>query len=304
MKKNQQCAIILDLCPDIVSNPVTRLIREIRCVLESGSEVHKIGLEWHSMVGERRFVFKKNPSAEYLQELIDLPKDLDRHIEAVNHLRRNISKVSGNFNPYRQLAVVKPDPPCKACGKNDYIDCGTHFTCKSCAVTRTKYERGLDFRNIKERTQAEGSNSSNWHTLDPLLSDASNRQTVIGVAPGVAKGAKPGDKPVSVRNMNAWNKRLYNNKSEIDNQIVKAKICIEDLCDDLGLHAAVASKAHLTFCKFIRHMRKMPRENEVIAACMFEALPPEPKIYRKRKKRYLTPYNDTKKKRLRFTKFH
>ncbi len=233
---------------------------------------------------------------------------MKRHLAAINDLRMKIKAISRGFNPFRQLTVTKPDPicqnkSCKGSGKATvWINYNTHFVCDACSCVRTKYEQGLDQRNIKEREQLQGdANSSNYHTLDPLLSDSVNRQTVIGIAPGAMD--KKG-KRMSSRNINAWNRRMYKKDiDEIERQIIRAKELIENIGDDLFLNSSVKRKAYVTFCSFIRCKGDLPRENEVIAACLIESLPPIPKIYPKKKKRPSTPYNDSKQKRLKFMTF-
>ena len=289
--------IVLELCPDIVPIRKYKDLANLKYVLENESVIRKVGHEWHTRTGEKRFVFQEKPTEEYLQRLQNSSHDLRRHFAAVNDLLQRVLAVTRNAQPFRDVTVIRPDPPCKNCGKTEYINCTTHYTCKNCAVTRVKLETGLDYRNIKQRSAEQGDrNSCNWHVLDPTLSDAFNRQTVVGVAPG--------DNPVSIRNLGAIQKRANNKTAEQnDQQIIKAKLIIEDICEDLFLNASVQRKAYLLFCSFVRSQSSLPREKEIIAACLFHALPPKPKVYQKKKKRKLSPFNDTKKKRLRFMKF-
>jgi len=299
--------IVLSLCPEIVDTPVSKVVTELQLVLGNKCTIRKIGHEWHASGEDLRCVFSEEPTREYLRRVMNQPHDLRRHFAAVNNLVKTVVEVSRNCNPNRQVALTRREVKCKYCGGTEWKETPEHFVCANghCATVRTKYEQGLDYRNIKERSQAQGdSNSSNYHTIDPLMSDAANRQTVVSVAPGVAAGAKPGDGPISVRNLNSWNKRMHKKDiPEIDRQKVRAKVVIEDLCDDLALHPLVKRKAFDMFCKFVHANASLPRENDIIAACLFYALPPKPKIYPKKKKRALTPYNDTRKKRLKFMTF-
>ena len=303
-KKERQRRIVLRLCPDIVEMSGSKVEADLQYVLSVKCTFKYMGEKWHARVGKSHFVFSEEPTREYLKRVMEEPKDLTRHIAKVNELRENILDVSCNCNPFRQVAVPRPDPICrnKRCKATEWIETAVEFVCAKCGTVRTKYEQGLDFRNLKQRSQEQGdANSSNHHTIDPLFSDAVNRQTVVRVAAGVAAGAKPGDKPISVRNMQAVNKRMHHEEiGEIENQITRAKLTIEGVCDYLTLHPSTEKKAFFLFCAFIRANGSLPRENEVIAACLFDALPDDPKIYPKRKRRYLTPYNDTKKKRLKF----
>ena len=299
--------IVLELCPDIVDTRVSKLVLDLEWVLGNKCIVRKIGHEWHVSGEGLRFVFSEKPTREYLNRVKGQENDFKRHFAAVNNLVTTVIEVSRNYNPFRQIGVAKADPKCKYCGGTEWKEISIQFVCANghCASVRCKYEQGLDQRNIRERTQSQGDpNSSNYHQLDPLMSDASNRQTVIGVAPGVAAGAKAGAKAMSVRNLNAWNKRMHKEIiDEIDRQKIRAKNVIEDICDDLALHPSIKRKAFVMFCKFIHANGSLPREKEIIAACLFYALPPNPKIYPKKKKRPLTPYNDTRHKRLKFMTF-
>ena len=298
--------IVLELCPDIVEEAECKVIADLRYVLTNKAVSKKVANRWHARVGKSRFIFEQEPTREYMRMLMNKPRDLSRHVAAVNDLRKKILYATRGVRLSNQFLIAKTEPACENCGSKDYAKYDTHYSCKRCGVTRTKYEQGLDYRNIKERSQSTGDmNTSNYHTLDPMVSNAMNRQTVIGVAPGVAAGAKPGAKPVSVRNLNAWNKRLWRDTkssdhiTEKDDQYIRAKVIIEDLCEDLFLGSAIPKKALGMFARFLYSREKLPRENETIAACLFEALPPKPKIYKKKKKRDTGPYNDTRQKRLR-----
>ena len=85
-----------------------------------------------------------------------------------------------------------------------------------------------------------------------------------------------------------------------DVQIFGVRQKMEDVCAELMLGNSVVNEAHVMFCKFRRVMETLPREEDMIAACLFHALPEEEVRvkYVPRKKRKLTPWNDSKKKRL------
>jgi len=298
--------IVLELCPDIVEEAECKVIADLRYVLTNKAVSKKVANMWHARVGKSRFIFEQEPTREYMRMLMNKPRDLSRHVAAVNDLRKKILYATRGVRLSNQFLIAKTELACENCGSKDYAKYDTHYSCKRCGVTRTKYEQGLDYRNIKERSQSTGDmNTSNYHTLDPMVSNAMNRQTVIGVAPGDRAGAKKGAKPISVRNLNAWNKRLWRDTkssdhiTEKDGQYIRAKVIIEDLCEDLFLGSAIPKKALGMFARFLYSREKLPRENETIAACLFESLPPKPKIYPKRKKRDTGPYNDTRQKRLR-----
>jgi len=300
-------AVIRKLCPDIVPHPKSKEISNLEYVLANKSVIKQVGHEWHARVQNFRFVFEKKPCSEYLSELVNSPVDFTRHIAAVDDLRKKIVNSSRFCNPHRTIKVNDSDPPCKGCGGTKYLDCRTHYTCANgrCAVVRRKIEQGLDYRNIKERSNSVGDpNSSNWHTLNSLVSDASDRQTIISTCP-----AKDGEKGMSSRNLNSWQKRMWRNDkmpthvTATDDQIIRALGVIEDICEDLYLGKIVVQKSHELFCRFVRSRKDLPREQEIIAACLFQALPRNVKVYPKKRKRYLTPYNDTKKKPLKFMSF-
>ena len=194
------------------------------------------------------------------------PRDLSRHVAAVDDLRKKILYASRGVQLVNQFVIPEKKMVCENCKGKDFAEYAGHYSCKNCGVTRQKYAQGLDYRNIKERSQSTGDlNTSNFHTLNPMVSNALNRQTVVGVAPGVAAGAKPGDKPISVRNLNAWNKRLWRNAknedhiTEKDDQYVRAKTIIEDLCEDLFLGSAIPKRALGMFARFL-YSREKPRE--------------------------------------------
>lgn len=298
--------IVLRVCPDIVEEAESNIIADLQYVLANKAVIKKVANKWHVRVGKSRFVFDNEPTQEYLRMLIDKPRDLSRHVAAVNDLRKKILYATRGVQLTNQFLIPETEMICGDCKGKDFAEYAGHYSCKHCGVTRQKYAQGLDYRNIKERSQSTGDmNTSNYHTLDPMVSNAMNRQTVVGVAPGVAAGAKPGAKPISVRNLNAWNKRLWRDQksddhiTEKDDQYIRAKRTIEDLCEDLFLGTAIPKKALAIFARFLYSREKLPRENETIAACLFEALPPKPDIYPKRKKRDTGPYNDTRQKRLR-----
>lgn len=298
--EEKKIKIIRDLCLDIVDP--SGLVANVKYVLDNKLTIRKVGPMWIAGSGKKRKRFKVKPTQEYLASLMKQPQDLSRHLEAVDNLKAKIVNAMRGFTPYRQVAAAKKLPACKRCGGTDYKDCRDHLTCANprCAVVRRKVEAGLDYRNIKEHNQEHGDkNSSNYHTIDPLLSDAANRHTVVRVAPG--------DDPVNIRKLTAANKRLHKDEvSKADEQKIRAKEAIEHHCADLN--PSIAKKALVTFCQFRESQDKLPRENHVIAACLFYALP-TPKIYPQdttdasgKRKRYSSPgpYNDTKQKRLKY----
>ena len=355
--------IVSELCPDIVQTKHMKILARLECVLEDESNVQvtkvrgrfRCDFKDESM---KRMCFDEEPTQEYYDRLLAEPMDWSRHIGAVEALRKQIEGVSFYCNPYRRLSVSEEDPPCKGCGGRDYIDCQTHYTCKACAVVRVKMEPGLDYRNIKSRTEETGDkNSCNYHAMDPLMSDNFNHQTTVNfnkckgtvvadsystkgqfVNPHLSSNTslksslkkkatkKKSRKKASVEALDMrYNKQEAKKQVKVsmisqlrdaserlhkkqdtdaqDTHIFTAKMKMEDMCDTLGLHKNVSIKAHVLFCKFVRSMDKLPRMNDAIAACLFHALPPKPKVYPKVKKRKTGPYNDSKQRKLKYTKF-
>ena len=99
--------------------------------------------------------------------------------------------------------------------------------------------------------------------------------------------------------------KLFKNTYREDLQIFGARQKMEDVCAELMLGNSVVNQAHVMFCKFRRVMQTLPREEDMIAACLFHSLPKEEvKVeYKPRPKRKLTPWNDSKKKRLKMMDF-
>lgn len=299
--------IILYLCPDIVVAPATNIVSELKYVLESKSIIRKIGSKWHARVGNVPFVFDEKPTEEYYNKLIRSPHDLSRHMAAVEDLHQRILRQSRGCSAFRQISVVYEDPPCKICKKTDYFDDGTHYTCKNCLHYRQKYERGLDMRNIKARAQEQGdANSCNFHVLDPLLSDNANRQTIVGIASGGESSfEEKRDMMRKSSKLSTVNKRMYKDITEIDQQIIRARGTIDDVIGKIRPHKAVATKAHNLFSKFVKSKGELPRENEIIAACLFDALsemPEKPRVYPNPRKRKFV-YNDWKQHRPKLMSF-
>ena len=284
--------IVKHLCPDIVLTPDQKLISDLQTVLTNSCRIIKVGHEWQSRFGKLCFVFKVKPSRDYLETLQRKPRNYTRHIAKVEDLQRRIFSISKDTNPYRPATPRPSAPTCNNCGGDEWHDDEKELTCKKCLGTRSKIERGLDFRAIKDREV--DLNSSNGQTQDLLFSDDYNRQTEVRIAAG--------EKPVDASGLVAASLRM-NKPSRKDMQIKKAKKTIEDTCDYLQFHPSVSRRAIIHFCKFVRSRDTLPQVNGVIAACLFEALPPPPQEFDKKKKRRKVPFNDTRKKRLKMTKF-
>ena len=288
-----KCKIVKHLCPDFVPMADQKLISDLQTVLTNSCRIVKVGHEWQARHGKLSFVFQVKPSRDYLEMLQRKPRSYDRHIAKVEDLRRRVFAVSKDTNPYRPATPRPSAPACKNCGGHEWHDENTHFTCKGCCGTRVKIERGLADRAIKEREV--DLNSSNGQTQDLLFSEAFNRQTEVRVAAG--------EKPVDASGLVAASLRM-NKSSRKDTQIQKAKKTIEHTCEYLQLHQQVSKTAIIHFCKFVRSRDKLPQVNGVIAACLFEALPkPRRQEFDKKKKRKNVPFNDSRKKRLKMTKF-
>ena len=91
--------------------------------------------------------------------------------------------------------------------------------------------------------------------------------------------------------------KLFKDTYREDIQILEVRRKMEDICAELMLGDGIVNEAHVMFCKFRRVMKTLPREGDMIAACLFHSLPKEEVkiVYKPRQKRKLTPWNDSKK---------
>lgn len=305
--------IVLDLCGDIMKREKEMRIEELSEFLNSPSaEVHKINGYYICNFGKKQARFEEEPTTDLLKKYIEMPVDVTRQIATVEDLQQEIVQNSESTNPFRLMkncriktrVVEQPDidkygnkykqqphvrhevdnhdhPACKRCGKHDYLDCNTHFTCKFCATVRTKIHSGVAYREMRDRETDMNGRSME---LNGLYSSSFNTKTKV-VLPKKTK---------------EWEKLQLNNDrlsgSPQDTQIFAAKEAMYDVCGPLLLGESVVTKAHVLYCKHRKKEGVLRNEGAVIAACLFYALPKYVKY--KKIKRTLTPWNDTKKRKL------
>ena len=275
--------VVRELCPDIVESEKKMRIVELSAFLASQeAEVRRHNNKYICMFNDMQVSFDEEPTAELLERYMREPEDYSRQVAAVEDLLREITTKSEKTNPYRNIRTYKEHPPCVNCKGTDYIDCTIHWTCRKCAVTRKKIHQGVAYREMRDRQEDLNGRSMEINTL---YSDSFNRRTDIFLP----KKTKEWER------LQTNNERM--NGSKRDTQIWTARERIEEVCNPLQLRDGVVRKAHILFCRHRKTMNVLRSENAVLAACIFYALPKEVKVYRK-KKRTLTPWVDSKKRRL------
>ncbi len=243
--------VVMELCPAAFMTRRMKTLQALRYVLENRdnvtvTKVHEGYLCSYKNDARPPVVFEKQPTVEYHRELFDAPRDWSNHVAVVEDALRRMLHTCRGTNPYRHVGVSYVFK-CKCCGHDDYIDCGTHYTCTKCAVVSTKVHQGLAYREMRER---ENLNTSG-QTHDSLFSDKYNRQTFI----------------------EDW--KLQNSHASTDLQDSHkhaAKVVFEDLCSSLRLSPGVARKALVLFCTILPHLPRVRNIGVTYAACMFHAL--------------------------------
>ena len=281
--KNIKQYVVRELCPDIVDSEKKMRIADLSAFLNAQeAEVRRHNNKYICIFNRTQVSFDEEPSAQLLEKYMQEPEDFSRQVAAVEDLVREVTAKSEKTNPYRNIRMYQEHPPCKNCKCTEYIDCTTRWTCKKCAVVRKKIHEGVAYREMRDREVDMNGRSMEINTL---YSDSFNRQTDVILS----KKTKEWEK------LQTRNERM--NGSKLDTQLFAAREKIEDVCAPLQLRDGVVRKAHLLFCKHRRTVEVLRNENAVIAACIFHSLPEEAKVYR-RKKRPLTPWVDSKKRRL------
>ncbi len=311
--------IVSTLCPNIVESEKKMRIDELSAFLEADeTEVRKHNNKFICMFNDTQVCFDEEPTVQLLEKYKVMPDDFSRQIEAVEDLVKEITFKSEATNPFRNTACCrttttvteKPDkyingirvkqpqsvsvsldhhehPPCVNCRGRDYINCTTHWTCRRCAVVRKKIHEGVAYREMRDREVDMNGRSMEINTL---YSDSFNRQTDI-ILP---------KKTREWERLQRTNDRL--NGSKKDSQIYGARVIIEDICSPLQLGESVIRKAHILFCKHRKTVSVLRSEMACLAACLFYSLPKKVKVYRKKKK-ILTPWVDSKKRKLKVIDF-
>lgn len=238
-------AIVMELCPAAYVTRRMKTLQALRYVLESRdivsvTQVPEGYLCTYEDGARPPVVFEKEPTAEYHRELFDAPRDWSNHVAVVEDALRRMLHACKGTNPHRTIASSPPFK-CKCCGHDNYIDCGTHYTCTKCAVVSTKVHQGLAYREMRDRASLNTSGPVN----DPLFSYEYNHETVY-------------DK--------------HTKRGSHDSQKHAAKLVFEDLCSSLRLHPGVARKALVMFCSVLPNVSRLRNLGVTYAACMFHAL--------------------------------
>ena len=238
-------AIVMELCPAAFVTRRMKTLQALRYVLESRdivsvTKVPEGYLCTYKDDARPPVVFEKEPTVEYHKELYDAPRDWSNHVAVVEDALRRMLHACEGTNPHRRIASSPPFK-CKCCGHDNYIDCGTHYTCTKCAVVSTKVHQGLAYREMRDRASLNTSGP----VYDSLFSDEYNHETVYD------KHIKRGSR---------------------DSQKHAAKLVFEDLCSSLRLHPGVARKALVMFCSVLRNISRLRNLGVTYAACMFHAL--------------------------------
>ena len=242
-------AIVMELCPAAFVTRRMKTLQSLRYVLESRDNVSVTNVPegylcTYNDDARPPVVFEKEPTVEYHHELYDAPRDWSNHVAVVEDALRRMKHACKGTNPHGQMSVSRPFK-CKCCGHDDYIDCGTHYTCTKCAVVSTKVHQGLAYREMRERASL----NTSGQVYDSLFSDEYNRETFISC-----------DKL----------QRLH--ASNPDKHKHAAKVVFEDLCSSLRLSPGVARKALVLFCTILPNVSRVSNIGVTYAACMFHGL--------------------------------
>lgn len=319
-KINIKEKIVQDLCPNIVDSEKFMRIADLSSFLEAkNAQVRKHNNKYICIFGTAQVSFDEEPTAELLERYKQEPEDYSRQIAAVEDLMKEITTKSEKTNPFRIVRTCRtiskttptPDlyvngryvkqvpkisvvhdyhehPPCKNCKGRDYIDCTTHWTCRKCAVVRDKIHEGVAYREMRDR---EVDMNGRGMEINTLYSEGFHRQTDVLLTKKTREWEK-------LQTMNA---RM--NSSRRDTQMFAAREKIADVCDRWHLSDGIAKKAHILFCKHRKTVSVLRSENAVLAACIFYCLPKEVPVYKKKKKRPLSPWKETKRKKLKVMNF-
>lgn len=313
--------LVQELCPCIVNTPATELIRSLGRALDSDTRVTQCGDEYLCTFEDDKGIVSltldEPPTEDYYQRLLHAPLDWNPHVVAIWDMVRRIQAVTQNTNPHRMVAgntrtkaknvyqnghveVVQETtygaPPCKCCGKQEYHDCNTHFTCKSCAVTRPKVHQGLAYREIEDRNVDMNHQGRENNTL---YSAGFSSLTQVRIAPGVSKYTKTGDYEALQRGVDA----LHYNREDV--QRLQVSIQMEEVCQRLQLSDGIARRAHLIFCKYRKAVTTLRRLNVVVCACLYMSIDkPFVPLYKKNKpKPRHVPHLNMRQKRLKRMSF-
>ena len=238
--------IVMELCPAAYVTRRMKTLQALRYVLESRDIVSVTKVpEGYLCTYENDIrppvVFEKEPTVAYHRELFDAPRDWSNHVAVVEDALRRMLHACKGTNPYHRIAVNRPFK-CKCCGHDDYIDCGTHYTCTKCAVVSTKVHQGLAYREMRDRASL----NTSGQVQDTLFSHEYNHETISD------------DK--------------HTKRDSSDSHKHAAKVVFEDLCSSLRLSPGVARKALVLFCTVLPNVSRLRNLGVTYAACMFHAI--------------------------------
>lgn len=244
-------AIVMDLCPAAFVTRRMKTLQALRYVLESRdtvtvTKVPEGYLCTYKDNSRAPVVFEKEPTEEYHRALFAAPRDWGNHVAVVEDALRRMLHACKGTNPHRQQAA-SPAFKCKCCGHDNYIDCGTHYTCTKCAVVSTKVHQGLAYREMRDRASL----NTSGQVHDSLFSPEYNHQTFISC-----------DK---LQQSNTY-------KGTQDSHKHAAKVVFEDLCNSLRLNPGIARKALVLFCTIMPNISRVRNIGVTYAACMFYAI--------------------------------
>lgn len=251
-------AIVMELCPAAYVTRRMKTLQALRYVLESRdivtvTQVPEGYLCTYEDNARAPVVFEKEPTVEYHRELFDAPRDWSNHVAVVEDALRRMLHACKGTNPHRTMSSSPPFK-CKCCGHDDYIDCGTHYTCTKCAVVSTKVHQGLAYREMRDRASL----NTSGQVYDSLFSDQYNHETFISDS--------------SDNSSDSSDKLQRLHASSQDKQQHDAKLVFEDLCSSLRLSPGVARKALVLFCSVLQNISRIRNIGVTYAACMFHAL--------------------------------
>ena len=260
----------------------SKYLSALKYVVKKKIPCIQFGREWKVILkGKKggRIVkrFKEKPTEDYLRRMQEESKaeQMQKCLERLREHAANI-KAGAPRQPAR-LAIMKQEPKCKYCGNEKWIKKIDCYTCANtkCARTRTIVHQGEEMRNIMSRN-LEGDDPSQHNGFVRNVDVTENNSTVVRCAPATARSKKKKKTPVGprvIQQLEATNRRV-NPPVKTDTQIVNATKKMQEACCKMELNPVIAKKALMMFKAFVKNNEKLPREEETIAACLFNCLPP------------------------------
>lgn len=232
---------VSELCPHVVSTVGSERLLAVRVALDCG--------ETHCVFGGEVF----EVTEEYYRTLCN-SFDFGPHVAWLEcRLSRMLELVTDVVPSAPKEIVVK----CKACGCSEFLDCRTHFTCKRCAVVRTKVHQGLAYREMRGRSDLNG--VSRVH--NGCYSSSFNQLCELR---GVPESIKLANERIQYSDSAA-------RRSDAELYSVQQKM--EDVCSRWSLPRSVAVRAHALFCRVREYMDRMGGRSALICMCLMHGLP-------------------------------